>query len=587
MLCPAAASRAPELARRAGGACRRQRRRAAAGAAPQLAGAGGFMAELRVRLREQQSAAPPAAAPAAGGLQGAAVPAFPPSATGAPTGSVADDLGGDPLPSSSGAGAVQPNALLAAAQEAAPWDSEPGAGAGDAGAGLPAASAFDPALGYRPNLLTFNHHRNLRGLLALADAPHPFQVYLDIAAHHGHQRWSEEDAMVFLAHCHIVLRVLRDAASPPPKSLNLVANWQGQAPAEEEEATGDPEAAKALHWVYEDTKRLWGALLRGGSCLGHLAATAMLRCTSVLGDADAAVCIFDGAATTDRRKRYQDVRLVNGLIWTHAEAGDMAACTSLWDLMLRYKARPDVDTYEACLHCAFRRYELPTVLQVWREMKRRRVSPRATTYEITVSGCLDTRFTNHAWMFYYKYKDAGFCPTPALQMRMGELYSDSVKHNSTRLSKVPFPVDPSPHLNYKMMIDFCRVRSIRDVVLPDHVPAPQPHYIAAVPGAETNIDTEVFAIEPRHYPMPNGRGFKVFSTHGGHPWHHAGKGRQEFLPPGAFEWQRKRKKGTPPRVKRSGYAKDAGLRAAGKVIHDFSGHKGRGPWCAQGFSGGF
>eukprot|EP01065_Artemidia_motanka_P021711 TRINITY_DN2596_c0_g1_i1.p1 TRINITY_DN2596_c0_g1~~TRINITY_DN2596_c0_g1_i1.p1 ORF type:complete len:523 (+),score=122.15 TRINITY_DN2596_c0_g1_i1:204-1772(+) len=440
---------------------------------------------------------------------------------------------------------------------------------------------FDPSLGYRPNMLSWCYHRNLRDLLCLADAPHPKQVHEDIRVHHGHTAWSKEDALLLLAHCHMLLRVLKDSASPDPQPAG-VDQLPTAAPVPTKEA-----AAQSLHWAYEHSKQLWVALQRGGASAGHLAATAMLRCTATTGDIETAVSVFEGAAAPDRRARYQDTRLANGLVWTYAEAGQMAECVKIWDLMLRYKATPDVDTYEAMLHCAFRRFEIPTVLQTFREMQRRKVKPRAATYEMAVSGCLDTRFFSHAWMFYYKYKDAGYMPSVPLQMRMGELYSESIQSNAQAGSKIAHPVVPSPHLSYKMIIDFCRVRSIRDVVMPDHVAAPQPHYFAAVDGMDTNTGVDVFLMAPRTVGFRDDpKTYKAFTTHAGHRMHWKGRGIAHFLPPGAERWERSR-----TRRRRSdtggGTRTFAATKAPPKLQHDFTGMKGSGPWASQSLGAGF
>eukprot|EP00756_Hemistasia_phaeocysticola_P014656 Hpha_TRINITY_DN15349_c2_g4::TRINITY_DN15349_c2_g4_i1::g.90293::m.90293 len=543
------------------------RRGMVASAAVASVRSGGLIAELKARVRTERAAGGQAAAPhrTVGGERSGASP---PAPSVASTSHALDPHPGEDSPLCDDAKGLLIPSPVPTHQH-------------DAGVAEVLSVEFDPELGYLPNLHSFPHHRQLYDLLRLRDAPFPPRVHEDILNAHGKQDWSAKEAVALLEHCHVVLRGLRDLSEPPPQPIRLTKLPNEPPP------LGDPDAARMLHDLYESVKEMWGALWDQGSgrgvaarggCPGWLPGSLMLRCTSVTGDTETAKAVFN-AAISDRSHRYKNTPFVNGMIWTHAEAGDMAACTQLWDAMLRHKKRPDIDTYEALLHCAFRRFEMPTVIQVWKEIKKQHIKPRATTFEMVVNGCVDCRFFNHAWRYYYEYKDEGFMPSPMLQMRMGEIYTQSIKENARQGSKIIFPVDKSPHLNYKMLIDFCRIRSIKDVVMPEHVAGHQSHYIAAVEGENTSIGTEVINMMPKSSRTGGGTSHKKFTTHGDHPWLQRGKGATNFIPPGARDIMRA--SGPPRKYKKPGFDHSAGTKKPNRVIHDFTGRTGRGPWVSD------
>ncbi|KAJ9446923.1 Pentatricopeptide repeat-containing protein [Diplonema papillatum] len=453
---------------------------------------------------------------------------------------------------------------------------------------------FDESESYHVNLGRWHDYRNYRLLLGLADCPHPLQVYNDVNLMHGAQVLTFEDTAVLLAHSHVVLRMLESVE--PPKLLDagtgdldgkrIVVDEAESVPGtlvlKADDSAGAADG-RSLHWAYHDVAELWREMKESQpASIGRRAVSAMLRCCAVTGDIERAVEVFETVA--DRSQRFKDVALVNSLIWVFAERGDLNACMRLLKHLSLAKVRPDVDTFEAILHGAFKNSEIHTVLKTWQRMDDLDIEPRPATWEIAVLGCLDIGFRHHAFLFWDRYRAAGHTPSSLCQMRITSLYSEAIAENYTPGRKIQNAVTRSPHLSYKMIYDFCRVRSMRDVTLPEHVPAAQPHYYAAVDGAGNGMEVQYKEFMPRRR-----NGNKVFTTHGAdQTFSRLHRGNLTFLPPGAKMPQRKEIKGrraTLGMARTGTYQELCGSHIMqGRVVHDYLGNKGRGPWCDEAFT---
>eukprot|EP01063_Lacrimia_lanifica_P041693 TRINITY_DN9789_c0_g1_i1.p1 TRINITY_DN9789_c0_g1~~TRINITY_DN9789_c0_g1_i1.p1 ORF type:complete len:559 (+),score=168.27 TRINITY_DN9789_c0_g1_i1:67-1743(+) len=451
---------------------------------------------------------------------------------------------------------------------------------------MPAAGGGGAEESYADALRHFVLHRSFRRLLLTDDAPHPLKVYRDVEELLGTvPDCCRSDVSELLAHAHVLLRVLADTdRRDDEQEVSVAPSSPGEL------ILTTKQENTALHWAYHDTLALW-ELLKERHEVGRLAVSSMLRCCSVVADTERAVGVFDSYKNAG--KRFSNTLLVNSMLWVYAEKGEMATCVKLYRALKESAGRVDVDTFEAMLHCAFRINEVHTVLKTWHTFTMKmQITPRNTTWEMMALGCLDSGFENHAVLYFERYKETGAVPSSYCQMRMTERYSKAIEENYKPGSKIPNAVTRGPHLSYKMMIDFCSVRTMRDLMLPDNVPAVQPHYYAPLDGAGSGMEVTQTMLAPRHDRNKIGA---RFTSHSGRTkeWMVRGTGRVEFAPPGTKHPPRKDIKSSSKfrdRRTKSGKRQYShgdynqltqGFKRKGKVKENLLGNKGSGAWCEE------
>ena len=447
---------------------------------------------------------------------------------------------------------------------------------------------------YEHLLREFFSHRSVGRLLMAADAPHPLQVYEDVEAankamaQQNKQRvytLSAQDRSGLVAHCHVLLRILADAQGGDEAGaevqVDAEASTTGQLVLKNKK-----EANPALHNCYSDTLALWKRLREDDGDESADMLDAALRCCSVLADTETAMELFDGHP--NRAKAHKSPKILTAMIWVYAEKGDMAKCVMLYHKLKALWKKPSTDAFEALIHCSLVTGEVNTLLRTWQIFNDLGVKPRMATWESTILGCLDNGFKHHAVMFHAKYMKAGGEPSAYLQMRYSSYYQESVTENLQMGSKLKNAVARSPHLSYKLMLDFCRVRSMRDVTFPDHVPSVQTHYFATVDGAGKGMGIQHDAFEPRG--IRGGQGGRAFMTHSGRSKEFFRNNHMEqFAPPGAAVPMRKGKsirRAVPMNVAQQDFRMVTGVQKEKvyKNIHNYTGNSGSGAWADEGFS---
>eukprot|EP01060_Flectonema_neradi_P015643 TRINITY_DN22286_c0_g1_i1.p1 TRINITY_DN22286_c0_g1~~TRINITY_DN22286_c0_g1_i1.p1 ORF type:complete len:554 (+),score=68.56 TRINITY_DN22286_c0_g1_i1:56-1717(+) len=442
--------------------------------------------------------------------------------------------------------------------------------------------------GYASALQNYNFHRRISLLLDEDDCPHPHQVYKDVISTYEDCTLTACDYTVLMAHCHVLLRCMESLEVPTESGLQVESSKPGELSLAYTEES--QKQRSAYNKCYADTLDLWWALkersARKHEQIPMKAYSSAIRCCATLEDANTAQEIFE--SHPDRLARYRNISLMSSLMWVFAEKGQMSKCVKLYDEIKEARLMLTTDTYEALLHCAFKINEINTVLRIWRFIEKdRNVEPSPSTWEMTVIGCLDTGFRHHAFLFYDKYKDSGCFPSEYVQKRMTEQYSLSVTENLQPGSKIANAVSRGAHLSYKMIIDFARVKSLRDVTLPDHVPAMHSHYYAPIDGAGRGMDVDY------HHMLPETRrgSIPIYTTHADP--HYIRSGATVFAPPGHRKVLRKETVGRAARRLRraSDFAsfeyQTGTLRKKGKDIHDYLGNRGKGPMTSESFTMGF
>ena len=452
----------------------------------------------------------------------------------------------------------------------------------------PIQLAVIPRSNYAAALQNYSFHKRVSLLLDEDDCPHPYQVYKDITNTYDDCIFTTGDYTVLMAHCHVLLRCMESLEMSSDSGLAVGKSEPGQISISYTEES--KQSRVAYNKCYSDMVDLWWELkdrsISKGEAIPMKAYSAAIRCCATLEDDMTAQKIFE--SHPDRLARCRNVSLITSLIWVFAEKGEMAKCVKLYDELFDGRLKRSTDTYEALLHCAFKTHEINTVLRIWRLLEKdRNTEPKASTWEMTIIGCLDTGFRHHAFLFYDKYKDIGCFPSEYVQKRMTEQYSKSISENLQPGSKLSNAVGRGAHLSYKMIIDFARVKSLRDITLPDHVPAMHSHYYAPLDGAGRGMDVDYQHMKPETRKGSIG----TYTTHAD-PWHPK-SGATVFTPPGLREPLRKyighfRARKSKRASDRASFEYHTGnFVRKGKDIHDYLGKKGRGPMTSESQTIGF
>ena len=443
-------------------------------------------------------------------------------------------------------------------------------------------------------LSTFESHRSVALLLGAYDTPHPQRVYRDLqqfnvdAAEAGRGAYfvSKKDKSLMLAHAHVMLRILADGQTLPGQDEYKIDEESTQQTGEFSMVSTAP-VNHPLQNYFADTLSLWTEFTGGENArnttqdVSTQMLDAVIRCCSVLGATEEAVRIYDNHKSV--QQKHHSPRVLAALMWTFAEKGDVAKCIVLYNTMKKRIKVPSTDAFEALVHAANVANEAHTVLKTWQMLTELGVKPRQATYEMTVNGFLDSGFNHHAVLFYEQYQKAGGEPSAYLAKRMEMNYKAGIDANMAYGSKIANAVTRSPHLSYKMLIDFCRVKTTRDLMLPDHVPSLHTHFFAPVDGAGMGMGVS----QKKILPLSAGMGAnnnKVFTAKG-KLFEFARKGHSNtaFSPPGNKTPYRTRKT---LKAKRPTDGRTYDL-LAGKhknlepLRHDWMGNRGHGMWCDE------